>query len=180
MKKKLARHYILQGLLHQLEKVKVTAERHGDEVVISTTSPRHRPFGLPYPLCGQTNFDLEYQIQAPANTRIIADHTLGQVNIDGLVSDIHVTLSQGEILLNLPEEEKFAIHAKSGFGTVNSDFPGEVKRRGWFVGHRSIDENSAATHKLNLKVAFGDIVILKTRMPKPPEPAAPAEKTNGL
>jgi len=165
---------------HQLDRVKVAAERHGNELVIATTFPRHRPFRFPYPLSGDTNFDLEYDIKAPANARIIADHTLGEVNIDSLVGDIQVTLAKGEIMLYLPEEEKYAIHAKSGFGAVNSDFPGEVKRTGWFVGHRSIDENSAAPHKLNLKVGFGDIVIVKTRVPKPPEPLAPARKTNGL
>ncbi len=165
---------------HQLDRVKVAAERHGNELVIASTFPRHRPFGLPYPLSGQTNFDLEYQIKAPANARIIAHHTLGEVNIDGLVGDIHVTLAKGEILLHLPEEEKYAIRAKSDFGTVNSDFPGEVKRLGWFLGHRSVDENSAATHKLNLKVAFGDIVIVKTRIPKLPAPATAAQKADGL
>ena len=121
---------------HQLDRVKVATERHGDELIIATSFPGHRPFGLPYPLSGQTNFDLEYQINAPANARIIADHTLGEVNIDGLVGDIQVTLAHGEIMLHLPEDEKYAIHAKSSFGTVNSDFPGEVKRRWWLVGHR--------------------------------------------
>lgn len=126
---------------HQLDRVKIATERHGNELVIATTFPGHRPFGLPYPLSGQTSFDLEYQIKAPASARIIADHTLGEVNIDGLDADIQVTLAKGEILLHLPEEEKYAIHAKSDFGTVNSDFPAEVKRLGWFLGHRSAGEN---------------------------------------
>jgi Putative adhesin len=170
-----------------LEGVNVATERHGDELVIATTFPSgmwrpmqspHRPFRVFYPLSGQTNFDLEYQIKAPANARIIADHTLGDVNIDSVVGDIQVTLSKGEITLHLPEEEKYAIHAKSDFGNVNSDFPGEVKRLWWLLGHRSVKENSMATHKLNLRVGFGDIVIVKTRIPKYPDPAA--QKTGGL
>jgi hypothetical protein len=166
--------------IHLLDRVKVAAERHGDELVIATTFPSHRPFGLPYPVSGQTNFDLEYEIKAPANARIIAEHTLGEVNIDGLAGDIQVTLAKGEILLHLPEEQKYTLHAKSDFGTVTSDFSGQVTRMPWFLGHRSIDGNSAASHKLSLRVGFGDIVIVKTRIPKAPEPATPAQKTNGL
>ena len=163
----------------KLDRVKVATERHGDELLITTNFPGHRPFRLPYPLSGNTSFDLEYRIKAPANARIIADHTLGEVNIDGLVSDIQVNLAQGEIILHLPEEQKYNIHAKSDFGSVNSDFSEPEKRTGLFLGHRSADENSAP-HKLNLKVGFGDIIILKIRVPKFPEEIAPAQKKEGL
>jgi hypothetical protein len=165
--------------MHLLERVAIATERHGNELVIATTFPRHRPFRLIYPLSGKTNFDLEYLIKVPANARIIADHTLGEVNIDGLAGDIQVTLAQGEIVLHLPEEEKYAIHAKSSIGTVNSDFPGVVKRRAWFVGHRLEAENSGP-HKLDLKVGDGDIVIVKTRIPKPPAPMNPVPTAGGL
>jgi hypothetical protein len=163
---------------HELDRVNVATERRGDELVVSTTFPAHRPFGIFYPLSGRTGFDLEYRIKAPANARIIADHTLGQVNIDGLIGDIQVTLAQGEILLHLREDQKYSIHAKSDFGNVNSDFADE-KRRGWPLGHRSADENPGA-HKLDLKVGFGDIVILKINVPKYSELAPSTPKTDGL
>jgi Putative adhesin len=158
---------------HDLDRVKVATERKGDELIVSTTFPAHRPFGIFYPLSGRISFNLEYRIKAPADARIVVDHTLGQVNIDGLTGDIQVNLAQGEILLHLPENEKYSIHAKSDFGNVNSDFSDE-KRTGWLLGHRSVDESSGA-HKLDLKVGFGDIVILKINVPKSPEP-----KTDGL
>ena len=164
----------------QLERIKVATERHGDELVVTTDFPPHRPFRLPYPLSGNTGFDLEYRIKAPANARIVADHSLGQVNVDGLVGDIQVSLAQGEILVHLPEDQKYNINAKSSFGSVNSDFSEPEKRNRWPLGHRSVDENSAAPHKLNLKVGFGDIVILKIRVPKFPEPMTPAPKAEGL
>jgi len=153
-----------------LDKVNVAAERHGDEVVIATTFPGHRPFRTFYPLSGNIIFDLEYRIKAPANARIVVDHTLGEVNIDGLVSDIQVNLAQGEILLHLPEDEKYDIYAKSSSGSVNSDFSERERRTGWPLGHRSVEVNPAAMHKLNLKVGLGDIVILKIRTPKAPPP----------
>jgi len=166
--------------MRELERVKVAAERKGDELVVTTDFPRHRPYRVPYPLSGNTNFDLEYHIKAPVNARVIADHTLGDVNIDGLAGDIQVTLAQGEILLHLPEDEKYSIHAQSDVGSVNSDFSPLEKRTGWLLGHRSVDQNSAAPHKLNLKVGYGDIVILKTRIPKLPDSPAAAPKPAGL
>jgi hypothetical protein len=164
---------------HELDRVSVATERHGDELVVSTRFPAHRPFGIFYPLSGRVSFDLEYRIKAPANARIIADHTLGQVNIDGLIGDIQVRLTQGTILLHLLQDETYSIHANSYFGNVNSDFSDE-KRRGWLLGHRSVDEKSGAPHKLDLRVGFGNIVILKINAPKSSEPAPSTPKTDGL
>ncbi len=169
----------LENARHALDKVTVATERHGDELVVTTKFPPHRPFRIFYPVSGNTGFNLEYRIKAPASARIIVAHTLGEVNIDGLDGDIQVNLAQGEILLHLPEGGKYNIHAKSDFGSVNSDFSEPEKRTGWILGHKSVAVDSAAPHKLNLKVGFGDIVILKTRIPKSPEPAA-ARKTEGL
>ena len=163
-----------------LDKVSVATERHGDELVVTTTFPRHRPYRIFYPLSGNAGFNLEYHVKAPANARIIADHILGDVNIDGLVGDIQVNVAQGKILLHLPEEEKYDIHAKSSVGSVNSDFSELEKRTRWLLGHRSIEENPAAMHRLNLKVGFGDIVILRIHTPKPPEPATCVPKPAGL
>ena len=163
---------------HELDKVRVAAERRGNELVITTDFPRHGTFP-PYPL-GETNFDLEYRIKAPSTARLIAEDGVGEVNVDGLAGDIQVTLLQGEILLHLPEEGRYSINARSNFGNVNSDFPGEEKRRFWLIGHRIVYENSPATHTLNLRVGCGDILILKTRVPKPPEPLTPAPKPEGV
>jgi hypothetical protein len=166
--------------MHELERVHVAAERHGNELVITTDFPRHRAF-LANPVGGGTNFNLEYRIKAPKTARLIDDHhDVGEVNVDGLVSDIHVTLLQGEILLHLPEESRYNINAKSDFGAVNSDFPGKEKRTLWLVGHRLLTGNSRQAHNLNLKVGSGNIVILKTRIPKEPGPLTPATKTDGL
>jgi hypothetical protein len=151
--------------------VRVAAERHGDELVVTTSFPRHSVF---------SGVDLEYRIKAPVAARLIAAHDVGDVNVDGLVGDIQVTMRQGEIMLHLPEDGSYEINARSQFGNVSSDFPGPEKRRWWLLGHRSVNENSQAAHKLNLRVAFGDIVILKTRVPAPPGPLTSVPKAGGL
>jgi hypothetical protein len=165
---------------HQLESVSVVAERRGNELVVTTNCPRHWPFPPPNILDAFTKeaeFDLEYRIKAPATARVVADHNVGEVNIDGFTGDIQVTLRKGEIMLHLPEEGRYDIHAKSKFGDVNNDFPGEEKRRWWVFGHRIVHEDSPAPHKLDLRVKFGDIVILKTHVPKSPDPLIPASKS---
>lgn len=164
---------------HQLDKVSIAAERRGDELVITTKFPRYRTFPLTYPLAGAANLDVEYRIKAPKTARLIANHDVGDVNVDGLVGDINVTLLQGQIMLHLPEEGQYDIHAKSDSGNVNSDFPGQ-KKRSWWLSQRAASEDSTAAHKVNLKVVFGDIVILKTRVPKPPGSLLPAPKADGL
>jgi hypothetical protein len=154
-----------QSATHALDKVRIAAAREGNEVVITTDIPAHRPFGLPYPFAGTTGFDLEYRIKVPRTARIVADHQIGEVNVDNVTGDIEVTLVNGEIMLHLPETEKYTINAKSSFGNVYSDFPGPEKLRFWLAGHHISHEDSEASHKLNLKVLYGDIVILKTRVP---------------
>ncbi|MGD1096319.1 MAG: hypothetical protein ABSB35_30550 [Bryobacteraceae bacterium] len=148
---------------HELGQVRVATERHGDELVITTTFPRNRVL---HPVAGESNFDLEYRIKAPSTARIIAQHNVGGLNVDGLVGDIQATLREGQITLHLPQDGQYDITAKSRFGHVNNDFPGLQKRQWWFLGHRVVNGASAATHKLNLKVGYGDIVILKTQIPK--------------
>jgi hypothetical protein len=97
-------------------------------------------------------FDLDDRIKAPA------------------------TLRMGEVMLHLREEGRYDIHAKSKFGGVNSDFPGEKERRWRPIGHRIVNRDLPAPHELNLSVKFGDIVILKTRVLKPFAPLIPASK----
>jgi len=166
---------------HELERVHVATDRQGDELVVTTDFPRNRAFPPPLYPKPEVNFALEYRIKAPANARIIDEHhDVGEVNIDGLTGDIDVNLLQGEIFLHLPENGQYDIHAKSDFGNVNSDFPGLETRRWWRLGHQSENGNSAAPHKLNLRVGFGDIVVLKMRAPKAPDSLFRDPRPEGL
>jgi hypothetical protein len=162
---------------HQLDKVSFATERQGNELVITTKFPRYGVFPLSYPLAGAPKLDVEYRIKAPSTARLIVNHDVGDVSVDGMVGDIDATVRQGQIMLHLPEDGRYDIHAKSDCGNVNSDFPGEEKRK-WWLSQQAASEDSPGT-KLNLKIVFGDIVILKTRVPKPPGSLLPAPKTDG-
>jgi len=167
-----------------LDQVRITSEKRGDEFVIATTFP-YRRFPPPYPFdkdmsfypaARDVNFDLEYHIKVPADARIVVNHTIGEVNIDGAPGDIQANLRQGEIMLHLPQDERYDIHAGSTFGHVDNDYAGEQKRRGWVLGHRVTAADPMARHKLDLKVTFGNIVILKTHIPQEPAPLTAASK----
>ena len=164
---------------HDLDSVQVTAKRQGGELIITTDFPRHRAFPPPSPLGGATSFDLDYRIKVPRAAQLIVDHDVGEVYIDEVTGDIRATALQGSIILHLPEEDQCAIDAKSDFGSVTSDFAGSAKRRFWVLGHQ-FTLPSKAPHRLYLRVGFGDILILKTRVPKPPDPLTQAPKSDGL
>jgi hypothetical protein len=164
----------------ELDKVHVTVEHKGNEATIVTDFPRHRAYPPPEPWGHATHFQLEYRIRVPRDTRlIVSNHDVGEIHVEDLINDIEVHLEQGEVLLHLPEDGRYAINATSDVGNVNCDFPGEEKRRRWLTGHRWMSEEKAG-HKLNLKVGWGDVVILKIRVPKAPAPAVAALRSNGL
>lgn len=157
----------------EMEKVTLKTERHGDEVVITTGFPRHFEFGTPaYPPLGQgkTRFNLEYHISVPRSARLVIDHVEGAVNVDEVTGDIQAHVKQGEIMLHLPEDAKYSIDAKSTYGNVNSDFPGEM-HRAW-IGQKAFSNEPSPAHKLNLRVGYGDIVLLRAHTPKYPEASA--------
>jgi hypothetical protein len=164
----------------ELGKVKVSAERKGSELVITTSHPRHRGFPPSFPVGGATNFNLEYHISVPRNARLVIDHDVGAVNVDGVTGDIDAKLLQGEIMLHLPEDVPYKIDAKSDYGNVNSDFPGE-KKRGWYWWSQSAFRDAPKpAQALKLRVGYGDIVLLRIRLPKYPDAAPAAQARSGL
>jgi hypothetical protein len=138
-----------------LEKVQVAAERHGDEVVITTTAPY------------LNGVDLDYRVKVPRAAHLAVKHGAGEVHFDDVTGDIRATVSHGLITLHAPAGDQYAIDAKSGIGSVTSDFPGSTRRQ-WLVGHQFV-ETPQAPHKLYLRNGFGDIILLKIQMPEAPK-----------
>ena len=131
-----------------------------------------------WPLGSPVNFNLEYRIRVPRSARLAIDHEVGSVNVDGVEGDIDAKVRQGQILLHLPEDAKYSIDAKTAFGNVNSDFPGEG-RRAWF-SQKAFEEAPRPARTLKLRVGYGDIVLLKTHTPPYPEPGPVKPKRSGL
>ena len=170
----------------ELDQVRSAVKRDGNEIVIGTDFHRHRIF--PHPFHAGTRFDLQYDIKVPRSAQLFIDHDDGDVYIDNVTGGIHVTVRKGQITLRLPEEGGYVIDARSKFGGVYSDFPGQEERKLWFLGHeftnppssrvrsgslageKVSNPPSSAIPKLFLRVASGDIVIFKMTQPniRPP------------
>jgi hypothetical protein len=141
----------------------VTSERQGNELILSSSAHTHRPWVWPF--LKQSNMSPRYEIKAPRNARLVIEHEKGGVFLDSMNGDINVTVHDGEITLRLPEEAQLSIDAKSKLGTVVSDFSGHDHRKHLF-GHEFTGDSSQAPQKLQLRVGYGDIIILKSKQPK--------------
>jgi len=155
-----------------LEGIRITAKRDGNDVVVTTDYPHHRAFPWIEPLSTVTNFYLDYTIKVPRSAKLVIHHDDGEVNILRISGNVDATARQGliELLVDAPNMPP-AIEAKSFIGTVNSDFDGAEKGQPIHFGHTFTDTTGAAAQQLNLKIGYGDIVILKAHEPKEPPPA---------
>lgn len=156
----------------KLERVQVEAKQNGNELVITTNYPHHRAFPYVEPLSVVTGFSMQYRVKAPRNAKLAILHDDGEVNIDDITGNVQAKARQGLIELHIPGENMPpAIEAKSYIGTVNSDFDGAEKGRPLHFGHTFTEGTASAPQKLDLKIGYGDIVILKAHQPKRPPPA---------
>jgi hypothetical protein len=155
-----------------LERVRVHAERHENEIAVDTVYPKRFPLARPFRDGGLSPIELEYRVRAPRNARLEIEHQSGEVHLELMTGDIRVTDARGQITLYLLDGQ-YAIDARSKLGAVDSDFPGRERRElEW--GHSYVEQAPAAAHKIYLRIGFGDITILK--MQQPEEPAAPTKR----
>ncbi len=152
----------------ELDRVKISAERKGAELVITTDFPKNvlPPFS---PFGRATSFNLNYMVKVPRDSKLVIEHNIGEVHVDGVAGDVHATALQGLIFMHLPEQARYSIDAKSGIGTVKSDFAGSTEPR--LFGQAFVQ--STGPHKLYLRIRFGDIILFKTETPQLPDSVKP-------
>lgn len=147
-----------------LYRVNVKAEKNGSDVVIATTFANN--FVLLRPFERATRFQLEYRISAPRAAKLDVDHESGEVHLEGILGDVRVTDGQGLITIRLPEEASPAIDARSKLGAIDSDFPGNLRKKLKF-GHTFLESESSGAQKIYLRIGFGDINIMRDSRPQP-------------
>lgn len=149
----------------ELDRLRVTAERQGEAVVVSTTAPRRRSSPMISEFHIAAHVDLEYRIRVPRDARLIIVHRTGEVHVTNVLGDIQVKVLRGGITVGLPGDGQYGIGAKSDLGSVHSDFSGQTKRKR-MVGQTFAEDGAPAAHKVNLRVGYGDILLQKpTKLP---------------
>jgi hypothetical protein len=151
-----------------LGRVRVHAERRGNDIAVDTVYPKRFLLARPFRDGGLSPIQLEYRVRAPRNARLAIEHQSGEVHLELLTGDIRVTDGKGQITLYLLDGP-YAIDARSKLGAVDSDFPGRERRKlEW--GHSYIEQAPGAAHRIYLRIGFGDITILKMHQPEEPAP----------
>ena len=143
----------------ELERITVTAQRHGSELDVTTTAPRRTG-----------KIDISYHLFVPRDTRLEIQHRTGDVNIEGAAAAVDAKLRSGEIFLYLPEGVPYSIQAKSAFGSINAPGDPALKPEHLHLGESLTQNAPGQASKLNLKVDYGDIYIMRqTQSPSQPK-----------
>ncbi len=150
----------------ELERVKASMELVDESklLVINTTYPSWttaRLFG------GKTNLELRYIIRVPRQSALFIKHSIGEVHVTDVSGGIDAIASIGEIKLQLPEEQRYAVDARTRIGDVSSEFGSITHRRGPLsVGAMLVDAPDAPARRVYLRVGIGAIGVTKLRAEK--------------
>lgn len=143
-----------------LDRVHVSAEIKDKDLLVTTGNP-HRTFPPKFPW-DEASIDLEYRIKVPMDAPLFVEHGLGEVHFYNITGDVHASVDNGGITLDLPSDSRYNVQARSDWGSVESDFGGKLHRRFWMTGHQFRARTEGATHQLVLQAGYGDILIFKT------------------
>ena len=136
----------------RLEKVKTVTTKDGSGGLVIET--KNIPFL-------KTNFWLEYKVKVPQAIFLKVKHSIGEVRIKNMVSDIEATVRIGELAVEMPESVRFDLDARAKIGDVVSDFGGQYNRPK-LLGAKMLDEtNRSEPHKLYLRVGIGEVQVRK-------------------
>jgi hypothetical protein len=153
-----------------LERFKVTMESVGETslLVINTTYPSWTPARM---FRGKTNLNLDYIIKVPRRSSLLIKHGIGEVDVTNISGDIEATASIGEVSLNLPEGQSYAVDARVRIGDVSSEFGQTTQRQGFIpMGAKLAGDPAAPTRRIFLRLGIGDINVTKMRSEKSGEP----------
>jgi hypothetical protein len=142
---------------HDLERIRVTATQLGNNAVeVDTRQPSRSRIVRAFP--GVSDFNVYYRVKVPRDARLVIRHGVGAVTVNGVAGGIDARARIGDIIVQLPGSEEYAVDAKCRIGVVRSDLPGNDRNVGP-AGHRPPEEPGSAAHPVSLRAGVGSITI---------------------
>lgn len=129
-----------------------TEQLANDHVVIRTGFPSRAAMR---PLHGKSNVHLSYRINVPRQTRLVVTQETGELKVHNVTASMMLRNRIGDIQLDLPDDQDYAVDAKARIGEVSSEWCCQLESAG----------GSVAPHRLQLRVGIGDITVRKSRTP---------------
>jgi len=146
----------------RLSAIKVTVESKGPGRLSIHTAIPARGFWSKVAQ-RRPNVQLDYRIRVPRDSNLALRHGSGDVLVYDVAGDIDVSVSKGDIVLQLPAAGAYAFDAQCGLGGIYSDFTGQY-RAGNLVGERFAQSAPAPAKQVRLRVGVGGIAIQKTAL----------------
>jgi hypothetical protein len=144
----------------RLDLIAVKVDRKSaSDLAITTSIPPRSPHRLNR---GLSDVILEYQIHVPMDSHLVVRHGTGTAVMSNLTGDVDAHVSTGDIVLEVPNPDEYAIDARSKFGGVESDFGG-TSRHHHIVAHQLGFAPPASKHKIYLRLGIGSINIKADR-----------------
>jgi hypothetical protein len=143
----------LDRAIAALDRIVITAEeRTVDHLLIRTAFPSRTAMR---PVHGKSHVHLSYTIRVPRQTRLLVKHDMGELRVHDVTASMLLSNRVGDIIVSLPENERYTIDAKAKIGGVNSEWPPPEE----------LADDGAAPHQLQLRVGVGAITVKKSPAP---------------
>lgn len=159
--------------VQRFEEVRVVVERRSEsELAISTSLPHRNslftsalPVGKivgssPLPPNNKRGVTVEYRIYVPRNSQLVIQHDNGYVCVSGVTAGIEVHSHTGDMIVMLPDSGPYSIDARTGLGSVSSDFVGRRVKH-YLAGTHFSDPGEGPSRRIHLRMGRGSITIKK-------------------
>ena len=141
-----------------LKVVKVVTDRKSDnELLISTTIATHDSL-FSSVARAKTDVQLEYQIHAPRDSKLVIHHGDGSVIVNNILGNIDANSSGGDIVVMVPDPESRLVDARTRFGPIASDFSGATHRK-HLIGQSLVSGKSSDSPFIHLRMGYGGITV---------------------
>jgi hypothetical protein len=151
----------------RVEQIQVMTEQRSDTELAITTirASRHADWAPPLPATTKAGVNIECQIHAPRDTRLVIHHDTGYVWVSDVTGEIEATSHTGDMIVMLPVPAVYSIDAKTRMGSISSDFVGHGLKQ-FLVGSHFLREGEGPSRRIYLRMGRGSITIKQSPTPR--------------